>query len=74
MHRQHTPTQNMSRQMGKAYRAGAHVCSLFCLAQCNHITFYQVESLCQVTEGLAHPLEFKVILSLVSHYSTVDLL
>lgn len=57
----------------EAYRGEGQVCSLFYLAH-SHTAFYQVDSLGKITDCLFHPLEFKIILSLVPHQGTVYLL
>ena len=67
----HNATQNMSKRREEAYHAGGQVRLLFHLAHSNQISFYQVDSLGKITDGLIHPLEFKIILSLVPHLGTV---
>ena len=67
----HIATQNTSKRGEEAYRAGGQVCLLFYFAHSNQISFYQVDSLGKITDGLIHPLKFKIILSLVPHSGTV---
>lgn len=43
----------------EAYHAGGRVRLLFHLAHSNQISFYQVDSLGKITDGLIHPLEFR---------------
>lgn len=72
MYRQNTlQHRTCHRGCEEAYQAEGQVCSLVYLAQNNQISFYQVDSLGKITDCLIHPLEFKVILSLVPHQGTV---
>ena len=62
------------KRSGKACHAEGQVCLLFRLAQSNQISFHQVDSLGEITDCLIHPLEFKIVLSLVPYQGTVYLL
>lgn len=68
MYRQNTlQHRTCHKRREEAYHAEGQVRSLFYLAHSNQISFYQVDSLGKITDCLIHPLEFKIILSLVPH-------